>query len=80
MYREKLQKPDHSKQIELINSIVSQLEEPLKLQSIVSSYSKILLDEIMHLKELDAKLSKASQAISSSRSALQGLASELDVE
>ncbi len=56
MYREKPKVMDLSMELALINQLNEQISNPIESIETVISYHKLLLDEVLHLQEMDLQL------------------------
>jgi predicted transcriptional regulator len=77
MHREKPKAVDFSPVIEQLDTLATEIEQVEQSQQRIIQYHKMLMDEMLHLKELDESILTDTQKLGSVKDRLKGLKEQL---
>lgn len=78
MYREQAAKPDITPLLQRLSRIERTLEQPEQANQTMHDYHKLLMDEVLHLKELSGMITESSDQLKQVREQVKQLRSELN--
>ena len=80
MYRVKAKSIDISEELAKLNQLKDLLNNPLNSIQTVLGYHKLLVDELLHLQELDLELSNASGDLSKLSQSIESIKKEIQLK
>lgn len=80
MYREQVKQMDLSNELARLNQLKEQITSPLEALQTISTYHKLLMDELLHLQELNLMVGDIKDQLARSKSQIEQVKEAIELK